>query len=261
MPNEIDPRLLLPPRHQPHVASPLHRWRRRRSGGGHPRSVLPGGMRFGQRHGEQPQSRRRRRRGQRHTAHLELAAVHGRRLRRRVPDRDGHHGRLQGRLQRQRAVVRQGQGTAVSASRTSAPISRCRPRSWPLACNQLGWLNEISDAGWSEQEEPAPGPSRRQRRPRTQVQRAVHVGHRRPGLQPGGHRPGHHDDRRHVGSRLQGQGQHVLRHPGRPRHAHAVAGHLAGRSHHRDDPEGHRRGQGTEGQGPDPALHRQRLRR
>ena len=52
-------------------------------------------------------------------------------------------------------------------------------RSWPHACTQLGWLNDISDAGWSNKK------NLRQDllntgRPRTQVQRAVHVRPCRP---------------------------------------------------------------------------------
>ena len=57
---------------------------------------------------------------------------------------------------------------------------------------QLGWLNEISDAGCAQQEEPPPGPAEHQGRPRPQVHRALHDRHGRARLQQGGHRPGHH---------------------------------------------------------------------
>ena len=51
------------------------------------------------------------------------------------------------------------------------------------------------------------------------------------GLQPGRDRPGHQEHQRFVGSGVQGPGQHAVGHPGRPRHAHAVAGILAGQAH------------------------------
>ncbi len=81
------------------------------------------------------------------------------------------------------------------------------------------------------------------------------------GLQQGRDRPGHQEHRRSVGSGVQGPGQPAVRHPGRPRHDHAVAGIFARRAHQGERPEGRRSGQGAEGQGADPPLHRQRLPR
>ena len=103
----------LPPCDQPDLAPALHRRRcRGRSGGGH-RPVLPGRMRQGRRRAPATTTTAGGP-GQRHVADLELAAVHGRRLRRRLPEGVRAHRGLQGRLQRQRAVVRQGQGAAVA---------------------------------------------------------------------------------------------------------------------------------------------------
>ena len=120
------------------------------------------------------------------------------------------------------------------ASRTSAPTWRCRPQFMAVRLHQLGWLNEISDAGWSNKKNLRPDLLEASVDPEPQVQRPVHVRHGRPGLQPGGHRPGHQDDRRPVGSGVQGPGQPVLRRAGRPRHDHAVAGQLGRGPHHRD---------------------------
>ena len=68
-----------------------------------------------------------------------------------------------------------------------------------------------------EQEEPAPRPAERSGRPGPQVHRALHDRHGRAGLQQGRHRSRHQDDRRPVGSGVQGPGQPALRHPGRAR--------------------------------------------
>ena len=66
-----------------------------------------------------------------------------------------------------------------------------------------------------EHQQPAARSAGSQRRPGPQVQRALHVRLRRHRLQQGGDRQGHQEHRRSVGSRLQGPGQPVLRHPGR----------------------------------------------
>ena len=126
---------------------------------------------------------------------------------------------------------------------------------------QLGWLNEISDAGVPNKKNLRPDlleasvdPGRKYSAP--YMSGLVGLAYNRAAT---GRDITTIDDMWDPG--VQGQGQHVLRHPGRPRHAHDVAGQLGGEAHHRDRPEGDRPGQGTEGQGPDPPLHRQRLRR
>ena len=116
------------------------------------------------------------------------------------------------------------------ASRTSAPTWRCPPRSWPPACTSLGWLNDISDAGWSNKKNLRPDLLEASVDPDRKFSAPYMSGLVGPGLQQGRHRPGHHDHRRHVGSGVQGQGQPVLRLPGRPRHDHAVAGQLRRRN-------------------------------
>ena len=96
--------------------------------------------------------------------------------------------------------------------------------------HSLGWLNDISDAGVPNKKNlrsdvlPNVDPERK-------CECAVHVGPGRAGLQQGGHRPGDHQDRRPVGSRVQGQGQLVFRRPDRARHDHVVPGCFAGEPH------------------------------
>ena len=109
-----------PTRRQPRLPTAVPRRRRRRSGRAGARSLLPGRVRLRQRFrrrrhaGAANGPGRRRLTGIGKSAHLELAAVHGRRLRRRVPDCQRADGGLQGRLQRQRGMVRQEQGAAVA---------------------------------------------------------------------------------------------------------------------------------------------------
>ncbi len=198
---------------------------------------------------------------QRHVADLELAAVHGRRLRRRrsrrpagltvdykedFNDNEQWFAKVKEPLSRKQDI---GADLVVPTQFMAARIKR------------LGWLNEISDAGVPNRKNLRPDLLDSQRRPGPQVHRALHDRHGRAGLQQGRHRSRHHDDRRPVGSGVQGPGQPALRHPGRARHDHAVAGQLAREPDHRGRAEGGRPGQGAEGQGPDPPLHRQRLRR
>ncbi len=167
---------------------------------------------------------------------------------------------LQGRLQRQRGVVRQEQGAAVAQAGHRRRPGGADPVHGAAAQGpRLAQRDQRHPR--AEQEEPAARPAERPVRSRPQVHRALHVRHDGPGLQQGRDRSGHHQDRRPVGSGVQGQGQPAVRHAGRPRHGDAVAGQLDREPHHRRRPEGRRPGQGTEGQGPDPAVHRQRLRR
>ena len=70
--------------------------------------------------------------------------------------------------------------------------------------HELGWLNEISDAGVPNKKNLRPDLLDASVDPGRKFTRAVHVRPGRPGLQPGGHRAGHHDDRRPVGSGVQG---------------------------------------------------------
>ncbi len=223
--NEIDPRLL--------ARLATNRTSRRRfiGGGAAAAAAVALGGSFlaacGSDSGSPPPARRRRRTrtGQRHAADLELAAVHGRRLRRRLPEGVGPHRGLQGRLQRQRAVVRQGQGTAVtqaghrrgpggadhsswrpdctaSAGSTRSAMPACRTRRTSArTCSRPAWTPAASSArrtcpAWSGWRTTGPPPAATSR------------------------------DRRPVGSGVQGQGQPVLRCAGRPRHDHAVAGQL-----------------------------------
>ena len=71
--------------------------------------------------------------------------------------------RLQGRLQRQRGVVRQDQGAAVAQAGHRRRPRRCRPVHGRPPASGLGWLNEITDTSVPEQEEPAARPARSQR--------------------------------------------------------------------------------------------------
>ena len=99
---------------------------------------------------------------QRHAADLELAAVHGRRLRRRVPDGHRADRRLQGRLQRQRGVVRQEQGAAVAqAGHRRRPGGAHPVHGRPPEATRLAQRDQRRRR--AEQEEPAPRPARTRR--------------------------------------------------------------------------------------------------
>ena len=111
-------------------------------------------------------------------------------------------------------MVRQEQGTAVAQAGHrrrpggAHPVHGTAPQGARLAQR-----DQRHPGG--QQEEPATRPAQRSVRSRPQVHRAVHDRHGRPGLQQGRHRSADHQDRRPVGSGLQGQGQPALRHAGR----------------------------------------------
>ena len=206
-----------PTRRQPHLPPALHRrWRRRRRGGW-PRPVLPGRLQLGRRVGGR--QRRRRRTGPAsgtlRISNWPLYMADG--FVAAFQTATGHHRRLQGGPQRQRAVVRQGQGAAVSASRTSAPTSPCRPRSWPSGCSSsVGSTRSAMPASRTRRTcapdllEASVDPGRKFSAP--YMSGFVGIGYNRAAT---GRDIKTH--RRPVGSRVQGPGQPVLRHPGRAR--------------------------------------------
>ena len=201
----------------------------------------------------------RRQAGHRQAADLQLAAVHGRRLHRGVPDGDRPDGRLQedyndneGGSPRTRSC---------RASRTSAPTWWCPPSSWrPASTGSAGSTASAKPGGPTKKNMRADlldakaDPGRKFSAPYMSGMTALAYNRAATGRDitkiedlwdPG----------------LQGQDQPAGRHPGRARHDHAVAGRVGGEPDHGVRAEGRRPDQGAEGQGPDPALHRQRLRR
>ena len=73
----------------------------------------------------------------------------------------------------------------------------------------LGWLNEISESRWTNKKNLRPDLLDAKADPGRKFSAPYMSGMVGTGLQPGRHRPRHHQGRRPVGSRVQGQGQPV----------------------------------------------------
>ena len=178
-----------------------------------------------------------------------------------LPDRLGHHRGLQGRLERQRTMVRQDQGTAVAqAGHRRRPGGTDQIPGRPPAPASAGSMTSATPAGPTRSNlrtdllEASVDPDRKFSAP--YMSGLVGLAYNRAAT---GRDITTIDDmwdpafkgRVSMFSDFQdGLGMIML-----------SQGSSVDQPDHRDHAEGDRRGQGAEGQGPDPAIHRQRLRR
>ena len=248
-PQEIDPRILASTRVQP---PPLHRRRRRRGGRAGPRAVLPRRVwQVGQleRFERTWHAVRRRLAGHRQAAHLQLAAVHGRRFRRGVPDRDRH---ARSTTKRTSTTTRSGSPRSRSrcrASRTSAPTWWCRPSSWPPGSTAWAGSTRSAKADVPNKKNMRPDlldanadPGRKFSAP--YMSGMVGLAYNRAAT---GRDITKIDDL--WDPAFKGKVSLFVRHPGRPGHDHALAGQLDRRPDDGDRAEGRRPDQGQKDKG------------